>query len=119
MANFSIFVSLLFILIATAVVVFSFVADSWSWQNAAVVILLYTKGVRGMVIGFRLRSSSRSQKIVTAKDIRITAGAFLLTAVLFFVSWLVGEGVLGLFGAIGFANVTWILWFAARRIEAV
>ncbi len=118
MAGFSIFVSLLFIVIATAVIIFAFVANSWSWQNAALVILLYTKGIRGLVIGFRLRSSSRDQSIFTAKDIRVIAAGYLLTAVLLLVSWLVGEGALSLFGAVGFANVTWILWFAAKRVEA-
>jgi hypothetical protein len=119
MAGFSIFVSLILILSATVMVVFGFVADNWSWQIAAVVVLLYTKGVRSMVIWLRLRPSTRSQKIFIASDFRIMAGAYLLTAVLLFVSWLAGEGMLGVFGAIGFANGAWMFWFVSRRIEDV
>ena len=117
MAGFSMFVSLLLILSATVIVVFGF--DSWSWQYAALVVLLYTKGARSMVIWLRLRSSSRSQKIFTASDLKIMAGAYVLTAVLLFVSWLAGEGMLGLFGAYGLAGTAWMFWFVSRRIEDV
>ena len=119
MAGFSIFVSLLLILSATVMVVIGFVADSWSWQSAAVVLLLYTKGARSMVIWLRLRSSSRSQKIFTASDLKIMAGAYVLTAVLLFVSWLAGEGILGLFAAYGLAGAAWMFWFVSRRIEDI
>jgi hypothetical protein len=119
MTGFSIVVSLLLILSATVMVVFGFIADSWSWQYAAFVVLLYTKGVRSMAIWLRLRSSSQSQKIFNASDFKIMASAYVLTAVLLFVSWLAGEGMLGIFGAIVLTSVAWTFWFASRRIETV
>lgn len=56
----SMFVSLLFIAIATAIIATGLITNNWPWQYLAFVILFYTKGLRGMVIELRLRSSSPS-----------------------------------------------------------
>jgi len=57
--------------------------------------------------------------MIIEKDFRVIAAGYLLTAMLLFVSWIAGEGLFGLFGAIAFFNVAWMLWFAAKSFKAV
>jgi hypothetical protein len=87
------------------------------WLCAAVAILLYARGARGILLYLQIKSNSPSEDIFTAKYFRLLAAGYFLTMVLSFVSWLRGEGVPGLFLGIVTIISTTVWMFAAKRSE--
>jgi hypothetical protein len=109
---------LLYIIAASGIFIIDVVYVNFSWLSAAVAILLYTKGARGVLVYLQIRSTSPSEDVFTAKYFRLLAGGYFLTAGLSFVSWLRGEGVPGLFLGIATIISTTVWMFAAKRSES-
>ena len=108
---------LFYIIVASGIFISDIVYVKFPWLSAAVAILLYTKGARGILVYLQIKSTSSSEDVFTAKYFRLLAGGYFLTAALSFVSWFRGEGVPGIFLGIAtiISTTAWI--FAAKRFE--
>jgi len=108
---------LLFITIASGIVIFDVFFGKLSWLRAAIAVFFLTKGGRGLMVYLQIRSTSPSEDVFTAKYFRLLAVGYFLTAALSFVSWLRGEGLLSLFLSLS-TTISTIVWmFVTNRSE--
>jgi hypothetical protein len=108
------FIPLLFITVASGLLLYSFLVKMLSWLTVAVAALFYTQGARGMLLRIRRMSDPKSQPVLSAGEIQLIAAGYLLSALVSLLSWLKGEGWLG-FIAAGIAIFSAALWIVASR----
>ena len=109
-----IFHAVLLFVVAVVLVVLGLTERTFMWFGAAVVVLLITKGLRSLLL-FLYRSPGLPTKGFSFRDWRFVAGGYMLSAMLFLVSGLVGEEKIGFLAAPVMVVVSFVLWFVSKR----
>jgi hypothetical protein len=108
------YIPLLFITVASGLLLYRFPVKMLSSLTVAVASLFYTQGARGILLHIRRKSNSASRSVLSAGEIQLITAGYLLSALISLLSWLKGEGWLG-FVAAGISIFSAALWLVVSR----
>jgi len=97
-------------LVATVMLILGFIVGGLNFLSAAVTMLLYLKAVLMFLIFFRTRPPIRCATVLLPMEWKILGVGWVITALLFLVSGLIGEGVIGFFGVPVYFVLALIFW---------
>ena len=106
----ALFVRVFIAILLTAGLIFEFIFGGLKCWHVAVALLLYLKAVLVLLLFVRTRSPIHSATVLLPFDWKMLAVGWALTASLFLVSSLTGEGVIGFFGAPIYLILGIIFW---------
>ena len=95
----------------TAGLIFEFIFGGLKCWHVAVALLFYSKAVLMLLLFVRNRSPIYSATVLLPFDWKIFSVGWALAAMLFIVSILIGEGIIGFFGAPIYLILGIIFWF--------
>jgi hypothetical protein len=102
-----VFIAVLF----TAGLIFEFIFGGLKCWHIALPLLFYLKSVLLLLIFVRTRSPIHSVNVLLPFDLKMLAVGWTITAILFIVSILIGEGIIGFFGAPIYLILGMIFWY--------
>ncbi len=101
---------LLIAALLTAGLIFEIIFGGLKYWYIAVALLFYIKTVLFLLLFVRTRSTIYSATVLLPFDLKMLAVGWALTAMLFIVSILIGEGIIGFFGAPIYLILSIIFW---------
>ena len=106
----SFFIKVFIAILLTAGLIFEFIFGGLKCWHIAVALLFYLKSILLLLIFVRTRLRIPSATVLLRFDWKMLSVGWALTAVLFIVSILIGEGVIGFFGAPIYLILAIIFW---------